>query len=261
MTRTTCAMLCAAALFASSGARADLIADLANDWSDASNPNTATFGTWSYLQGSTPLPSVANFTFGGTAGFPVTQPAWAPSNNPGDFLPAEFKARSVQAGVDYQVGDVVVHTTDPANGGSNGPADFRWTSPINGTVTITGDVWQAAVLAGRNNNWTLLVNGVAVTGGTGIDGHDRAAPFDFSAGTGGTAALTQAVSIGTTIDLQITRSTSLGYLVGANLTISAVPEPGSLSLLGLGTATLAFAGRAVGRSRTRRSTDERDAAA
>ncbi len=230
-------------------ARAGSVADLAADWSDSNNPNTASFGTWTYRQGSSPLPEVPNWNGAGTVGFTQTQPAWAPSNTAGDFLPGEFKARSVpnSAGVDWQVGDVVVHTTDPANGASNGPANFLWTSPNSGTVTISGDVWAAATLSGRNNAWSLLVNGVVVSSGTNIDGYDRSSPFLFSDGTGGTAALTQQVTAGSTIDLEITRTTSLGYFVGANLTIteSSVPEPNGLILGGL--AVSAFAIKALAR--------------
>src|SRR5262249_25336945 len=76
-----------------------LVADLKSDWSDGNNPNTATFGTWSYRQGTSLLPEVPNFTFGGTVTFPTPQPAWAPSNVPGNFLPAEFKAQSVPTNV------------------------------------------------------------------------------------------------------------------------------------------------------------------
>jgi hypothetical protein len=218
--------------------RGNLVADLKNDWSDTNNSNSVSFGTWSYRQGNALLPEVPNFNFAGTGIFPLPQPAWAPSNNAGDFLPAEFKAQSVLAGADFQVGDVVVHTTDPFNGGASGAANFLWTSPINGTVTISGNVWAAVTLEGRDNSWTLLVNGVAVSSGASIDGHSRATPFDFSTGTGGAAALIQNVTVGSTIDLQITRTTSAGYFVGANLTItaSAVPEPGSIVLLGLGGA-------------------------
>jgi hypothetical protein len=118
-----------------------LVADLNSDWSDANNPNAVTFGTWSYRQGLSLLPEVPNWNGNGTVGFTATQPAWAPSNNAGDFLPAEFKARSVPAGVDWQVGDVVVHTTDLFNGPSSGVANFLWTSPNAGTVTISGSVW------------------------------------------------------------------------------------------------------------------------
>jgi hypothetical protein len=218
--------------------RADLVADLANDWSDTSNPDTATFGTWTYREGTTPLPSVSNFTFDGTLPFPVTQPAWAPSNIGGDFLPAALKARSVPSGgYDFQVGDVIVHTTDPANGPSNGPVNFLWTSPIAGTVTISGGVWAAALLAGRDNSWSLFVNGVLVSSGASIDPYTRSNPFLLSNGTGGAAALVQNVTPGSTIDLEIDRTTPLGFLVGVDLTITgtaAVPEPGSIILSGIG---------------------------
>jgi hypothetical protein len=230
------AFLTLAWFFLLSAARAGSIADLNADWSDLNNPNTASFGTWSYLQGSSLLPEVPNWNGAGTVGFTVTQPAWAPSNIAGDFLPGEFKARSVPTGFDMQVGDVVVHTTDTGNGDSNGPANFLWTSPNTGTVTISGDVWAPATLPGRDNSWSLLVNGVVVSSGASIDGFTRANPFVFSNGTGGTAALTQNVTAGSTIDLQITRTSFPGYFVGANLTITeiaTVPEPSSLILGGI----------------------------
>jgi hypothetical protein len=244
MKRTRWALLTLAWFSLVSAARAGLVADLNADWSNSSNPNTTSFGTWSYRQGSSLLPEVTNWSGDGTVPFTVPQPAWAPSNTAGDFLPGEFKALSVPnfAGVDWQVGDVVVHTTDGANGVSNGPANFLWTSPTTGTVTIAGDVWAAATLTGRNNAWSLLVNGVVVSSGTNIDAYDRANPFVFSDGTGGTAALTQYVTAGSTIELEITRTTTLGYFVGANLTITgaSVPEPSSLILSGLAFSAFAI---------------------
>jgi hypothetical protein len=227
-----------------------IVYDLASDWSDTANPN----GTWSYRQGSSPLPEVPNFTFGDSVNFPKTQPAWAPSNNPGDFLPAVFKARSVPSftGVDWKVGDVVVHTTDWANGPSSGPANILWTSPNAGTVTISGSVWQAASLPDRDNSWSLFVNGNLISSGASIDtgGPDRAHPFLFSNGTGGTAALTQNVAAGSTIELKIAKTAGSegGYFVGVNFTITeatsppAVPEPASLTFLGFVLACLAGCG-------------------
>ena len=141
--------------------RAAFIADLGADWSDVNNPNTASFGSWSYLQGTTLLPHVANWTGLGAA---TPQPAWAPGNASGDSLPSEFKATSDQSGfnvvgqTNWKVGDVITHTTDPNNGVGNGPANYLWTSPINGTVTISGDAFEARVTPGRNNIWSLIVN-------------------------------------------------------------------------------------------------------
>jgi len=222
-----------------SAARAGNVANLSADWSDSNNPNTASFGTWSYRQGTSLLPEVPNWNGDNTAGF--TQPAWAPSNNAGDFLPVELKAQNTVG--DWQVGDVVVHTTDGANGDSNGPANFLWTSPNTGTVTISGDVWAGFVVSGRDNMWTLFVNGIAVSSGTDIDSYTRANPFLFSDGTGGSAALVQNVTAGSTIDLQIARTSTLGSFVGASLTIteaSTVPEPSSVILGGLAVSIFAI---------------------
>jgi hypothetical protein len=226
---------------------AGAVADLNADWSNTNNANSTSFGTWSYRQGSSLLPETANWNGTGSVGFTATQPAWAPSNIGGDFLPAEFKATSVPAAVpginfDWQVGDVVVHTTDSSNGASNGPANFLWTSPNTGTVTISGSLWEAATLAGRDNSWSLLENGVVVSSGASIDGHDRANPFLLGDGTGGNAALTLNVSAGSTIDLQITKTTAFGYFVGANFTITeaSVPEPSSLFLGGFAVTALAM---------------------
>src|SRR5262249_6703327 len=57
-------------------------ADLVGDWSESANPNPASFGTWSYRQGSSLLAHFDDWIpFNG----PVTQPAWAPGVQDGDF--------------------------------------------------------------------------------------------------------------------------------------------------------------------------------
>jgi hypothetical protein len=88
--------LAALACLAAHPAQAQLVADLAADWSDTNNSNTAAFGTWSYRQGNSLLPHVANWTPLGVTTPP--QPAWVPGTNPGNYLPAEFKTTSDQLG-------------------------------------------------------------------------------------------------------------------------------------------------------------------
>ena len=92
--------------------------DLASDWSTTANPN----GPWSLNQGSTPLPLTPNFNFGGSVDIDV--PAWAPSNSGGDFLPAFFQANTTVSGYDWAPGDIIMHSTDPINGGSSGIANI-----------------------------------------------------------------------------------------------------------------------------------------
>jgi hypothetical protein len=217
-------------------ARADLVADLNADWSDTNNPNAATFGTWSYRQGTSLLPHFANWTAGEAL---VPQAAWAPGTANGVFLPGEFKTVSNQ--FNWLTGDVVVHTTDPTNGASNGPGNFLWTSPINGTVTISGSVFEALNTSGRDNIWSLIVNGAVVSSGTLVagDGQVRSNPFLFINGSGGAAALFQTVTVGSTIDLQVAKTTAsvFGNFVGVNLHlvgVAAVPEPSSLMIFGTG---------------------------
>ena len=91
---------------------------------------------------------------------------------------------------DFQAGDIIVHTTDTSSGSDNGDGNYLWTSPDTGTVNITGGVWMGRDI-GRSNHWELAKNGVVLTGGdiSSGDAFSRAAPFDFSAGSGGPAAV------------------------------------------------------------------------
>ena len=238
MKRTHRILLSLALLIIIPAARAGNVANLAADWSDTNNPNSTTFGTWSYRAGSTLLPEVPNWNGNNTTGF--TQPAWAPSNTAGDYIPAEFKTTSVPTGIRL----ARRRRRRPHDGyserGLARPGQLPLDQSRTGTVTISGDVWAAATIAGRDNAWSLLVNGVAVTGGTNIDAYDRANPFLFGNGTGGTGALTQHVTAGSTIELEIFRTSNPGYFVGANLIITSVPEPGGLVLGGIAVSVLAM---------------------
>jgi hypothetical protein len=254
MTRPTQALLAAALwllpLCSPAPARASFVADLGADWSDTSNPNTGAFGTWSYRQGASLLPHFADNPL---LGIPAIQPTWAPSTAPGHYIPAIFKATSDQTGtiitgpVDWLVGDIIVHTTDPFNGIGNGPANILWTSPVDGTITISGSVFEARVTTGaepRNSSWSLFVNNALVTSGTLIagDGHDRSNPVPFSAGSGGAAALVQTVSAGSTVELRLEKlaTSPPGDFVGVSFRLeddaTAAPEPSSLVLALIGGA-------------------------
>jgi len=210
-------------------ASAQLVANLNSDWRDTANPTPGGFGTWSYRQGTSLLPHVDNWTPVGAA---TPQPACAPGTTNGNFLPAAFKATSPQFG--WQTNDVVVHSTDVSNGPSSGIMNFLWTTSSSGPVAISGSVFEGRVTSGRNNRWTLLVNGSAVSSGDLIagDGRTRANPFLFSGGSGGAAALTPTLSANSTIQLSIESLTPVlgGDFVGVSFQITAVPEPSSYLL-------------------------------
>lgn len=199
--------------------------DLAADWSDAANPN----GVWTYREGTNALPSVDNWT---PLNILDVQPAWAPSADLRNFLPAWFKSTTNNPnGMDFLVGDVVVHSTDALNGPLSDVANVIWTSPINGVIDISGGVWMVRE-SGRGNHWSLSVNETIITGGdlSSADPFDRAHPFLFANGSGGAGVLNDIhVAVGDVIQLQVERTSELGDFVGVNFTINATSVP-SLSI-------------------------------
>ena len=118
---------------------ASTVYDLNTDWSDAANPN----GPWTYRQGTTALPSQANWLPGQFSG---VQPAWAVAASGLNHVSAWLKSSATPlfnvADLDFQIGDVLVHTQD-GSGPGLGPANVIWTSPITGVADITGSVWLA----------------------------------------------------------------------------------------------------------------------
>jgi hypothetical protein len=81
------------------------------------------------------------------------QPAWA---NTASAIPVPGWARSIGASkYDIPAGRVFCHT----------PAVVRWTSPIDGTIQISGGLWAVRNIQGRVQNWQLRKNGTMLTGG------------------------------------------------------------------------------------------------
>jgi hypothetical protein len=209
-------------------ASAATLYDLKTDWSNTSNPN----GPWSYKQGNTPL-QAATWDFGGY--WSTTQPGWAVTQTiTTSSLPFWFKSNGSETlAKDWQAGDIVVHTTDPDNGVGNGVANVTWTSPIAGTIGITGNAWLGRAI-GRSDDWEIYLNNTLLTKGSLFDGdpYDRANPFNFAAGSGGANILNNiAVNTGDVVKLQLVKTAPAGDFVGVNLAISAtqsstaVPEP------------------------------------
>jgi hypothetical protein len=243
-----CLLVLLAAWIASPAA-ALTIYDLAADWSDASNPN----GVWSY-DGSpgTPIAThVADWDPGSSA-FLAAQPAWAAAALPSaGHVPMWLKSvGSGVAGVDLPAGTVGMHGSESAAAG------VTWTSPGDGTVDVSGATWQfikAGVHASRSMTWKILLNGSLLTSGviSGADAFTSAAPFDFSAGSGGAGALGGiAVATGDVITLQFEKLSLSATFAAAELAIAFdAPEPAGLALVGAG--LIALAARRAGARRAR----------
>jgi hypothetical protein len=197
--------------------------DVAADWSDANNPN----GAWAYTEGDNPLPHV-DWWERQLGGFPTAQPGWARSEDGNNRIPFWFKSAVTPTfSHDFQIGDVVVHTTDAANGVGNGAGTLTWTSPACGRIDILGVVWPARHI-GRSNRWTLLEAGVAVSSGDLLDPgpFSRANPMNLALGTGGSTVLANVpVAVGTVVALRIERLGGFGDFVGVRLTINTRTQP------------------------------------
>jgi hypothetical protein len=168
------------------------------------------------------LPHVADWQ--GLAGdFTGVQPAWARAETGNTNLPAWFKIVS-PAGIpnDWQLGDIITHSTDASNGVGSGASNVIWTSPLSGTINISGGVWMGRDI-GRGNHWDISLNGASLSGGDIFSGDsfNRASPFQFNAGSGGPAILSQVpIAVGDILQLQITKTSTPGDYAGVNLTIT-----------------------------------------
>ena len=220
---------------------AAVINDLKTDWSDLANPN----GAWSYREGNNLLPHAADWQ-GLSGDFTGVQPAWARAETGNTNLPSWMKIAS-PAGIpnDWQLGDIVTHTTDGFNGIGSGLSNVIWTSPLNGMIDVSGGTWMGRDI-GRGNHWDISLNGTLLTEGDIFSGDsfDRSSPFNFAAGSGGPTVLSQIpVLTGDVLRLQFTKTSLPGDYAGVNLTISAVPEPSTFVLAMVGVLGLGHVAR------------------
>lgn len=218
--------------------------NLQTDWSETANPN----GPWSLNAGNTSLPHISGSTLPG--GALVAQPGWALCDSCRGFW---FKAIVTPPNTDWLLGDIVVHTQDQ---GSQPPANVTWTSPVSGFASVSGSVWMDDFFPSRGNQWNLYIKGVLASSGqlTGTDPYSRSSPFNLATGSGGVAPLLNIpVNVGDIISLELVRTTSDGFFIGTNLSVSAVPEPTTLIMMMIGTVLLAVAGHSSRPGRIRPS--------
>lgn len=205
---------------------------LSENWSNTADPN----GPWSYRQGSTDLPLVPDWTAGGSVPEDCDQPARAPSNQPGDFLPAFMKTNACTSkhwfGTDphnhglpnAMPGDIVVHTVDSFNGNpALGAANVLFKLPAGdaGRYQISGSAWDASLYYGtsRPQDWVLLVNGIEKEKGFLSGDVSRSEAESFN--------IVVDLSAGDTVELELFEdaASAAGFFVGLSMNIKSVaPE-------------------------------------
>ena len=191
--------------------------DLKTDWSDSANPN----GVWSYREGNNLLPHMA--WVGRTEGTSTNaQPAWSKSEDGTDRLPLWFRSLGSETFAhDWQFGDIAMHSTDDANGVGNGIGNVIWTSPMTGTIKVSGNIWPGRDI-GRSNHWAIYLNQSLITSGDVASGDpfSRTNPMSFASGAFGTTLNGLNVVPGDVLKLEISRASTLGDFAGVNLTVT-----------------------------------------
>ena len=172
-----------------------LVSSASTDWSDQDNPN----GYWSYRSDTGLITTQQSAWLPGDLG--SNQPAWAAT---AEGVPGWFKSTGLGSHDIPQ--DVVA---------CHAPTVLRWTSPVNGTITISGGCWLVRDI-GRTINLTLSHAGTDFSSAsiTRANGNS-VTPFDFTNMSGGGGVLTRTVNVGDMIDLRIDG----GDFVGVDLTI------------------------------------------
>ncbi|MEX2306377.1 MAG: hypothetical protein WD738_02220 [Pirellulales bacterium] len=188
------------------------------DFSYAANPN----GVWSYNVGLIPLPFVQS-GWGGVPG----EMFWA-TTLAGTVPPAWGKAATTPAGTtDWLPGDVIVHASNSGSGGAD-QGNITWTSPGAGYIDISGKAWDAVHSPGRDDAWSLSLDGDVLASRPGIVGVQRGdAAADFANNLLPLKSLANlTVQAGDVLKFEVQKAAGCcGHFSGLELTVSLVPEP------------------------------------
>ncbi len=194
--------------------------DLVADWSETANPN----GAWTYMEGSNPLPHV-DWWQRQLGGWTSAQPGWARSEDANTRLPFWFKSNGTEVfNPDFVAGDVVVHSTDGANGVGAGIAAVQWVTPVAGRITITGAVWPSREI-GRSNTFRLYAGGTLLRTGSVASGdvYSRANPLQYAGASGAESLSDRVIGCNGVVRLEVERTSEFGDFVGVKLNIAFTP--------------------------------------
>jgi hypothetical protein len=180
--------------------------DLAADWSNTTNPN----GVWTYqVGGSTGILGTRGSDSFGPPGAPAI---WSTGSNYVGW--SQSNGSESGNNWDLPVGDIYAHT---------GPVEIEWTSPISGTISITGGTWMIRDI-GRSADWALTF------GATTLDSGSLYSGDPFSSGSPDTISALVSVNPGDVIMFSASSSGTPDY-IALNLAIATVPEPATGALV------------------------------
>jgi hypothetical protein len=212
--------------------------NLANDFSITNgDPN----GNWTYLDNSSLL-SVQTPLNNGNPIYPaVSGGYWGLGNDLNTNTPDLFKAQvdgsnAGETNGDFLKGDIVSHSP---NDGST--LFLNWTAPTAGTITnLTLDVWYAHSLVSRITDFSLTDNSTVLFSGavSPTVNFNRSHPGSYTYVAGFSVQAGDVISLGLTKAAGQQYGSLSGEYLDFTYTAQAVPEPISMTLLGLGAVAL-----------------------